>query len=176
MLKGWRHCNTVGLNARQNVGILLYFSLPWFNADSLLFACFSSCLHHAVDESESFIANDLIKTQRQTYAIRPTYPGQQLYKISILKRSHDWRWNVFFFSFLFFLYEEIVLSTFICRTRPTAMSCRKYSSLQSVQSQWCLSCIWLQASSTARTEQKLEVELISVSFSGIATVMSVNLC
>lgn len=102
MLKGWRHCNTVGLNARQNVGILLYFSLPWFNADSLLFACFSSCLHHAVDESQSFIANDLIKTQRQTYAIRPTYPGQQLYKISILKRSHDWRWNVFFFSFFFF--------------------------------------------------------------------------
>lgn len=69
-----------------------------FNADSLLFACYSSCLHHAVDKSQSLIANDLIKTQRQTYAIRPTYPGQQLYKISILKRSHDYGHEMSFFG------------------------------------------------------------------------------
>lgn len=95
-----------------NVGILLYFSWPRFIADSLLFACYSSCLHHAVDKSQSFNANDLIKTQRQTYAIRPTYPGQQLYKISVLKRSHDYGHEMSLFL------EEIVLSTFICRTHP----------------------------------------------------------
>lgn len=37
-------------------------------------ACFSGCLRHAVDKSESFIANDLIKSQRLTYASRPTDP------------------------------------------------------------------------------------------------------
>lgn len=66
-------------------------------ADSFLFAGYSSCLHHAVDKSSSFIANDLIKTPRQTYATRPTYTGQQLHRKSILKRSHDYRHSISFF-------------------------------------------------------------------------------